>query len=102
MSKKNMQLSEKKGPSGNSVNKLVIREPKKDETEKASALISRLKRLNGEFDPLLKTTDSLEKEALKTLETAVSNSDSVVLVALTGTKFVGVVKADIKDRTFYE
>jgi ribosomal protein S18 acetylase RimI-like enzyme len=104
MAKRNVQLSGSDSPNGNhdSGTRLIIRELKKDETEKAAQLIARLKRLNGEFDPLLKTTDSLEKDALKAVEKAVTNNDSVVLVAVTGAKFVGVVKADIKDRTFYE
>jgi len=81
---------------------LVIREIRKDETTRAAQLVARLKRLNGEFDPLLKTTDSLESEAQRTIEKATSNEASLVLVALSGAKVVGVVKADLKDRTFYE
>ncbi len=85
-----------------SKSEILIREIKKDETAKASELIARLKRLNGEFDPLLKTTASLDEEARKVVERATSSSDSLVLVALVGSKVVGIVKADIKDRTFYE
>ena len=87
---------------GYSKSEVAIREIKKDESTKAAQLIARLKRLNGEFDPLLKTTDSLEDEAKKAVERAISSSDSLVLVALSGAKVVGVVKAEIKDRTFYE
>ncbi len=79
-----------------------IREIKPDEAEHAAALIARLKRLNGEFDPLLKTSDRVEDYALKTIKSAMSNKDSVVLVATTGNKIVGVVKADLIDRVFYE
>ena len=50
----------------------------------------------------MKTTDSLENEAQRALERAASNSESLVLVALVGSKVVGIVKADLKDRTFYE
>jgi ribosomal protein S18 acetylase RimI-like enzyme len=85
-----------------SKSEVVIREIKKEETGKTAQLVARLKRLNGEFDPLLKTTDSLEEEARKIVERAVSNPDSLVLVGLTGSKVVGVVKADIRDRMFYE
>jgi len=81
---------------------IVIREIKKEELGKAASLVARLKRLNGEFDPLLKTTDSLDSEAQKTVERVASNSDSLIMVALVGSKVVGVVKADLKDRTFYE
>ena len=81
---------------------IVIREIRKDEISKAASLIARLKRLNGEFDPLLKTTDTLENEAQRAVEKATSSGDSLVLVALVGSKVVGTVKADLKDRTFYE
>ena len=81
---------------------IVIREIRKEELGKAASLVARLKRLNGEFDPLLKTTDSLDSEAQKTVERVASNSDSLIMVALVGSKVVGVVKADLKDRTFYE
>ena len=79
-----------------------IREIKPDEAERAAVLIARLKRLNGEFDPLLKTSDRVEDYALKTIKSAMSNKDSVVLVATTSNKIVGVVKADLIDRVFYE
>ncbi|MCL5066785.1 MAG: GNAT family N-acetyltransferase [Thaumarchaeota archaeon] len=75
---------------------------KSTELEHAAGLIARLKRLNGEFDPLLKTSDNVEDQALKTIKSAVSNKDSVVLVAAIGEKIVGVVKADLIDRVFYE
>ena len=81
---------------------IVIREIRKEELGKAASLVARLKRLNGEFDPLLKTTDSLEGEAQSAVERVASNSDSLIMVALVGSKVVGIVKADLKDRTFYE
>jgi ribosomal protein S18 acetylase RimI-like enzyme len=81
---------------------IIIREIRKEELGKAASLIARLKRLNGEFDPLLKTTDSLESEAQRAVERVASNGDSLIMLALVGSKVVGVVKADLKDRTFYE
>ena len=36
------------------------------------------------------------------MKKALANDDSVVLVAVAGGRVVGVVKADLKDRTFYE
>ncbi len=79
-----------------------IRGIKPNEMEHAAALIARLKRLNGEFDPLLKTTDRVEDFALKTVKSAISNKESVVLIAAVEDKIVGVVKADLIDRVFYE
>jgi ribosomal protein S18 acetylase RimI-like enzyme len=104
MSKKGAKVSsgDELEPRQRESSEIQIRDIRKEETAKAAQLVARLKRLNGEFDPLLKTTESLEEEARKTLEKAVSNADSLVLVALSGSKVVGVVKADIKDRTYYE
>jgi ribosomal protein S18 acetylase RimI-like enzyme len=90
------------GPGAPSKSEIVIREIRKDEPAKAAQLIARLKRLNGEFDPLLKTTDSLEEEARKVVEKATNNADSLILVALSGSKIVGIVKGEIKDRMFYD
>src|SRR5579872_272945 len=87
---------------GNSKSQIAIREMKRDEVARVAPLVARLKRLNGEFDPLLKTTDSLEEEARRVVENASSAPNSIVLVAIVGSKVVGVVKAEIKDRTFYD
>ncbi|HZW56884.1 MAG TPA: GNAT family N-acetyltransferase [Nitrososphaerales archaeon] len=83
---------------------VIIREIKRGEEESAGELIGRLKRLNGEFDPLLKTSSNLEAEARSSIKSAMSNKDSVVLVAVQEEidKVVGVVKADLIDRVFYE
>jgi ribosomal protein S18 acetylase RimI-like enzyme len=81
---------------------VVIREIRTEEIPRAAELIARLKRLNGEFDPLLKTSEKLDEDALKTVKKALANDDSVVLIAAAGGRVVGVVKADLKDRTFYE
>jgi len=85
-----------------SKSEVMIREIRKDESAKVASLVARLKRLNGEFDPLLKTTETLEEEARKDVEKAISNSDSILLIALAGSKVVGVVKANVKDRIFYD
>ncbi|MHB8566284.1 MAG: GNAT family N-acetyltransferase [Nitrososphaerales archaeon] len=90
------------GPAGIESN-VSIREIKESELEHAASLIARLKRLNGEFDPLLKTSASLEADALKTLRSDLENRASVVLVAIErSNKVVGVVKAELVDRVFYE
>lgn len=80
----------------------TIRLITKEEVSKASELLARLKRLNGEFDPLLKTSDSLESEAKLSLEQAREDKDIIVLVAVDQAKVVGLVKGVIRDRVFYE
>ena len=80
-----------------------IREIRKEEAEAGAELISRLKRLNGEFDPLLQTSKSLDADSLKALKQAMESKNFVILVAVQGKdKVVGLVKADIEDRVFYE
>jgi len=96
------KLLPQKTDEDSSKSEVKIREMKREEASKTAQLVARLKRLNGEFDPLLKTTDSLEDEARKVVEKASSSPDSIVLIAVAGSKIVGVVKAEIKDRTFYE
>ncbi len=80
----------------------VIREIKDGEAEKGAELIARLKRLNGEFDPLLKTSGSVDTDSLRSLKDAVSDKNAIVLVALDGARLVGVVKAILRDRIYYE
>lgn len=80
----------------------TIRGIKKEELSKAAELLARLKRLNGEFDPLLKTSESLEKEAKVALEQALEEKNSLILVAIDRAKVVGLVKGVVIDRVFYE
>lgn len=80
----------------------MIREIKRDEVGSAAELVSRLKKLNGEFDPLLKNSAEVNEESQRTLENALSEGESVVLVAVSQSKIVGIVKADLRDRYFYE
>jgi ribosomal protein S18 acetylase RimI-like enzyme len=82
--------------------KFSIREIRKEELREASDLITRLKKLNGEFDPLLKNSAEVAEESLRTLDEAVSGNESIVLVALSGSKIVGIVRGDLRDRFFYE
>ncbi len=79
-----------------------IREIKDDEVEKAAELVARLKKLNGEFDPLLKTEEKVEADSLRILKERIHDKDFVILVALSGSKVVGVVKAVLRDRIYYE
>lgn len=80
----------------------VIRTIQKGDVRGVAELLARLKRLNGEFDPLLKTVDSIEAESKKAIEQAMSSDNSVVLVAEKQRKVAGMVKADVVDRVFYE
>ncbi|MCI4339880.1 MAG: GNAT family N-acetyltransferase [Thermoplasmata archaeon] len=68
-------------------------------------LLIRLKRLNEEFDPLLKVRADVEARAGEVLRVDLKNPRSVVLAA-EGTgpdkdKVVGVVRALVRERMFY-
>jgi ribosomal protein S18 acetylase RimI-like enzyme len=68
-------------------------------------LLVRLKRLNEEFDPLLRVRPDVDARALEVLERDVKNPEAVVLAAEgTGAdagKLVGVVRALLRERPFY-
>ncbi|HEV2519820.1 MAG TPA: GNAT family N-acetyltransferase [Thermoplasmata archaeon] len=68
-------------------------------------LIVRLKRLNEEFDPLLKVRDDAEARAAEVLSADLANPKGVVLAAegvgADRDKVVGVVRAQVRERKFY-
>jgi len=79
-----------------------IREAAAKDVNAVAELIVRLKRLNGEFDPLLKADEQVAKEARKYIEDTLKADKSVLLVADYKGKIIATVKGDIKDRIFYE
>jgi len=68
-------------------------------------LLLRLKRLNEEFDPLLKVRDDAEQQARQILKVDITNPKAIVLAAEgTGAdreKVVGFVRAHLRERAFY-
>ncbi|MDP7976670.1 MAG: GNAT family N-acetyltransferase [Conexivisphaera sp.] len=83
-------------------NSASIRAAKNEDLERMVDLVSRLKRLNGEFDPLLTPVDDLENEVAKYLQGMMKDSNSVVLVLEDGGKVQGVLTAKLIDRCFYK
>lgn len=73
-----------------------------EDVEAAAELVVRLKRLNGEFDPMFKVRDDFQQTARKYLQEAIVSQSNVVLVADMQGKIVALVKADLRDRKFYE
>jgi len=80
---------------------LVIREATDKDLKDASELIVRMKRLNGEFDPLFKVADDVSERAEKYLRGSIGEADTLVLVAVSHGKVMGVLRAEIKERIFY-
>jgi len=68
-------------------------------------LLVRLKRLNEEFDPLLKVRPDVDARAEEILVQDIHNPSSLVLAAVgvghEADKIVGVVRAQIRERPFY-
>ena len=71
------------------------------DVEAASELVVRLKKLNGEFDPLFAIVDNAGEQSERYLAEAIKDDGSLVLVCEEKGKIVGVLKADLRDRTFY-
>ncbi len=81
---------------------VVIRAAKEGDLDRLIDLVSRLKRLNGEFDPLLTPVDDLEEEVKKYLQNTMKDPNYVVLVLEAGGKVEGVLVARLVDRCFYK
>ena len=81
---------------------MVIRHARTDDVEAISDLIVRTKRLNNEFDPLFAVTPDAKERAEKYLRASLAAPGHLLLVALEGKKVVGVLKAEMRERIFYE
>jgi ribosomal protein S18 acetylase RimI-like enzyme len=68
-------------------------------------LLLRLKRLNEEFDPLLKVREDAEQQAKQVLKSDIGNPKAVVLAAegvgADKDRVVGFVRALVRERPFY-
>lgn len=80
----------------------MVRLARSEDVDAAAELVVRLKRLNGEFDPLFKVADDAPRQAKEYLSEALHNKDTLVLVCEMRGKVVGLVKADVRRRRFYE
>jgi GNAT superfamily N-acetyltransferase len=81
-----------------------IRAAGRSDSEEIVKLILRLKKLNEEFDPLLKVRDDAAEDARRLCDDALDHRKEsyVVLVAEDKAKIIGVVMAEIRHRMFYE
>ncbi len=81
---------------------LQIRRAKKEELGAVADLLVRVKRLNNEFDPLFAVVPDAKERADKYLSTTVAQQDRLLLVAAEGAKVVGMLRAEMRERLFYE
>ena len=81
---------------------MEIRRAKKADLAAVAELIVRVKRLNNEFDPLFAVVPDARSRADKYLESTVGVPDKLLQVAVEGQKIVGVLRAELRERLFYE
>jgi len=97
-------------PSGHAASERVaapirLRPARESDVAAIAPLVLRLKRLNEEFDPLLRVRDDAETQARGIVRAQIADPKAVVLVAEgTGAdreKVVGFVRAVVRERPFY-
>ena len=81
---------------------MEIRRAKKEDLPVAADLIVRVKRLNNEFDPLFAVVPDAKARADRYLDATLGAPDKLLLVAVEGQKVVGVLRAELRERLFYE
>jgi len=79
-----------------------IRQATKGDVGQAAELLVRLKRFNAEFDPLLNVAKDVGQQASRYVVDSVGAKNTVLLVATSGERVVGVLRAEIRVRLFYE
>jgi ribosomal protein S18 acetylase RimI-like enzyme len=65
-------------------------------------LLLRMKRFNAEFDPLLGVAKDVEQQASRYIADSMSAKKTLVLVAASDRRVVGFMRAELRERLFYE
>lgn len=81
---------------------LLIRRAKKEDLGAVADLIVRTKKLNNEFDPLFAVVADAKVRAAGHVTRSLGSPDKLLLVAAEGSKVVGVLRAELRQRLFYE
>lgn len=81
---------------------MQIRRAKTEDLASVVDLIVRIKRLNNEFDPLFAVVPDAKARAEKYVQAAIDAPEKLLLVAAEGPKVVGVIRAEMRERMFYE
>jgi ribosomal protein S18 acetylase RimI-like enzyme len=81
---------------------LQIRRARREDLGAVADLIVRTKRLNNEFDPLFAVVPDAKARAEKHVNGSIESPDKLLLVAAEGSKVVGVLRAEMRERLFYE
>ncbi|MGD0588225.1 MAG: GNAT family N-acetyltransferase [Thermoplasmata archaeon] len=93
------------GPGESPAVPIHLRSARETDVPALVPLLLRLKRLNEEFDPLLKVRDDADQQARQILKADIANPKAVVLAAegvgADKDKVVGFVRALVRERPFY-
>jgi ribosomal protein S18 acetylase RimI-like enzyme len=81
---------------------ITIREATSGDLQQAKELIVRLKRLTGEFDPVFRVSDNVLEQASEYFANSLNSKDTIMLVAVTGKRVIGILRAELTKRLFYE
>ncbi len=81
---------------------MEIRHAKKEDLPTVADLIVRVKRLNNEFDPLFAVVQDAKARADRYLDSTLGQPGKLLLVAAEGEKIVGMLRAELRERLFYE
>ena len=81
---------------------MKIRHATNGDVAAVADLIIRTKRLNNEFDPLFAVVEDAKTKAEKYVSDSLNSGKKLLLVAVEGTKVVGILRAEMRERVFYE
>ncbi|HEV2137450.1 MAG TPA: GNAT family N-acetyltransferase [Nitrososphaerales archaeon] len=81
---------------------IQIRRALKGDSCRIADLVVRTKRLNNEFDPLFAVVQDAKSKAEKYIVSTIGSQDELLLVAADGSKIVGVLRAEMRERMFYD
>ena len=81
---------------------LTIRRATKADIPAIADLFLRTKKLNNEFDPLFAVVGDARSKAENYASDTIGSKERLLMVAATGEKVVGVLRAEMRQRLFYE
>lgn len=79
-----------------------IRHATKEDVHEVVDLVVRLKKLNNEFDPLFTVVSDAKERALNYISGSLGSPKILLLVATKGEKIVGFLRAEMRERIFYD
>ncbi len=79
-----------------------VRRASKGDVTGIADLVVRLKRLNNEFDPLFSVVTDARERASKYVSESVGSPKTLLLVVTKGSRVIGFLRAELRERVFYE